>query len=578
MLTKVIEIGKAFESEEIYRNLAEPVTIEKGIVIVFNADPIQYVRTRIDEKPIDSKSLLYVSQKGNIFGKSCTVNLSLSKGEKELREDVQKTFKKLCAFFKSDKLQQFKNELEMNQDSILEEIVQRSLEFKQKGAKSAYVSVCVKVGEEELRPAEYDPFKEQFIKQMFQKAEKTAEEGVCAFCGEKRSVSSTVNEVFTFATFDKPGFCPNLRKRDAVKVLPVCNECKTYLKNGANKLMHDLAFDFLNVKLWVLPSLLSENREYLLRVVKSIENTSKELKNFAQNERKIENALSQFDERVFYDFLFMHIDKSQQKIELHITQISPTRLKTLVDKAQSLVERLDLNENEQPNLLRIWLLYQKPTGETQGKKDYLELVRCIFQGENYNHQRFLWYCMRTIRKNAFTHGDENVLFAVGDIAKQVFACVLYLNEIGVFKFSKGESSMESGSVQQFFEKFPEFFNQPWKKAVFLTGVLTGRLLSVQYVKRRATPFFSKLKGLKMNLRDVQGLLPEIRNKFQQYKSFSKRLEELIQLISQYYLQSADSKISTDELNFVFTLGLSYANVEPFKTEMSEEGGGGEENG
>lgn len=570
MLTKVIEIGRVFESSEIYRNFAEPVTIEKGIVVVFNVEPVRYVRTRLDERPADSTALLYSTQKGNVSGKSCTVNLGLTAGEEKIPENIQKAFEKLLAFFEGDELESFKKELELNRDFILEEMIQRSLELKQAGKKSAYVSVCVEKDENEFRPAEYEPFRRQFIKQMFRKSEESAEEGVCAFCGQKRFVSATVNEVFTFATFDKPGFCPNLRKQDAVKVLPVCDECKTHLKNGANKLMHDLAFDFFQVKLWVLPSLLWGEKDYLLRVVESIENCSRELKNFAQNERKIENALSDFDERVLYDFLFMNIKQSQQKIELHLTQISPTRLKLLVDKALSVAKRLELDENDQPTLFRMWFLYQKPMGEMQGRKDYLSLVRCVFQEETYSYERFLWYCMRTIRKTAFTQDNKNILFAVGDIAKQVFACVLYLNEINVFKLSKGESAVEVSPVEQFFEKFPEFFNHPWKKAVFLTGVLTGRLLSIQYAKRQATPFFNKLKGLKMNFRDIQSLIPEIRNKLQQYKAFSKQKEELIRLIGHYYLQSADPKVSTDELNFVFTLGMSYANVEPFKVEEVEE--------
>lgn len=136
------------------------------------------------------------------------------------------------------------------------------------------------------------------------------------------------------------------------------------------------------------------------------------MKNFAQNERKIENALSNFDERVFYDFLFMNIKQSQQKIELHLTQISPTRLKLLVDKTKDVTERFGLNENDQPTLLRVWL----PTGETQGRKDYLSLVRCIFQEETYSYERFLGYCMTTIRKAAFIQDNKNILFAVEDIA------------------------------------------------------------------------------------------------------------------------------------------------------------------
>lgn len=144
MLTKVIEIGKVFESSEIYRNFAEPVTIEKGITIVFGVEPVRYLRTRIDERPADSTMLLYATQKGEFSGKSCTVNIGLTSGEEKIRKNVQKVFKKLLVFFGSDELEKFKKELELNRDSILEEIVQRSLELKQAGTKSSYINVCRK--------------------------------------------------------------------------------------------------------------------------------------------------------------------------------------------------------------------------------------------------------------------------------------------------------------------------------------------------------------------------------------------------------------------------------------------------
>lgn len=130
--------------------------------------------------------------------------------------------------------------------------------------------------------------------------------------------------------------------------------------------------------------------------------------------------------------------------------------------------------------------------------------------------------------------------------------------------------MDNNELNGFFERYPEFFNKPWKKAVFLTGVLTGKVLAVQNKKRQATPFFKKLKGLKMNVRDVQGLLPEIRNKLEQYKYYGRNTDLIMKAAGEYYLSSDERNIAIDELNFVFTLGLAYSNKEPFEAKTEEK--------
>ncbi|WP_241240675.1 TIGR02556 family CRISPR-associated protein [Thermotoga sp. Ku-13t] len=446
---------------------------------------------------------------------------------------------------------------------------EKAVQLRQSGQRMAYLSICVLKDGEELRPAHIEAFRNQFMKRVSRKMVETSELGTCAFCGRCGYVSATVNEAFKFATFDKPGFCPSLRKQDATKVLPICSECMTYLKNGANRIMKNLSLDFLNVKLWIIPSLLRRDDGLLEKVVKSIESTVGEYRDFARNETRIVRALSQIDEQVFYDFVFVSIKQSQQRIELHLTQISPTRLKLLVDASKRVGERQTLNENELPTVERMWHLYQKPARRTLAGKNYFALVRSVFHGENYSYQRFLWHCMDTLRKTVFSGDEKNKLSATRSLARQIFACVLYLNSIDVFNFREVKGDVSENFAERFFEKFPEFFNHPWKKAVFLTGVLTGKLLSIQYAKRQATPFFNKLKGLKMNIRDVQALVPEIRNKLQQYGAFGNWAQELIRLIGHYYMLCGDCKVGIDELNFVFTLGMAYSNGENFTVKEDE---------
>lgn len=200
----------------------------------------------------------------------------------------------------------------------------------QKNLKGVYLTVKLLRHDSELFPSEHGEFVKAFIDNILKKSVEDGEEGICTFCGRKKIVSATVNEVFKFATFDKPGFCPSLKKDDSIKVLPICDECKSQLQNGANKVIQELSFNFLKNQnpLWVIPSIIEENSEEILKnVIQRIADTSKKLKDFANSEREIELVLSEEKSTVHYDFLFMELNQNQQRIELHLTEISPTRLK-----------------------------------------------------------------------------------------------------------------------------------------------------------------------------------------------------------------------------------------------------------
>lgn len=555
---------------DLYRNFAKQVTSEKGLAVFVNLEPLEYKGVQIIETPNDSHLLLYCDQKGQVSGKSPTVNLSLKNKKKseQLREDIQKVLEKLCRFFK-EQVRSIETLLKENFEKIVEDILNITSDMSEPN--NTYLTIIVIQGDQEFLPAEYEPFKELFLKKTLEKTTENGLDGICHFCGERKLVSATVNEVFTFATFDKPGFCPSLKKENAIKVLPICEECRTNLQNGANIVAKDLSFDFLGNRLWLIPSLVVEDESTLRNVINKIKQASKELKDFAKKEKAIEQALCDQDQVVHYDFLFMKMNQSQQRIELHLAEISPTRLRQLVDAAQQTQQRMDIENLPEPTLGLMWYLYEKPTSRTEERKEYLALVRSIFQAESYSLQRFLWYCMRKIRKTAqeyISKDKEN--FGWRKLTYLSFASVLYLNQIGVFNLRKGEDRMNDDELSKFFQKYPEFFNESWKKAVFLTGVLAGKVLSVQYAKRQAVPFFKKLKGLKMNMQDIQGLIAEIRNKLQQYDSYGSRIDLLMKTAAEYYLESNKQKTSIDELNFVFTLGLAYSNREPFKVEEVEE--------
>jgi CRISPR-associated protein Csh1 len=564
MLAKVLEIGRVMKHEELYRNFAKPVD---GIVLALqvNLEPTEYKNVVRVERIPDPYLLLYTDQKGNVSGKSPTVTLIVSRDPEETGKNVDKSFEKFRRFFQGEEAtKDLEKLLAENSKEIIDDIKKEIADISEK---KAYLTIFLWKDDKELKPAEYEPLREVFTKRAL---ESTGVEGVCYFCGRSESVSATVNDVFKFATFDKPGFCPSLKKEDAVKVLPICEKCKTELQNGANIVTKDLTFKFLGNTIWLIPSVINKNDWILKRVIEKVKENLSNLKDFAQNEEKIEMALADEDEVVHYDFLFMDIKNSQQRIELHLTEVSPTRLRKIVTERKKAAERINIENLHQPTLELLWQLYENPNSRSEARKEYFQLIRSIFYGETYSMRRFLWYCMRKIRKDL----QENQRKSGGDswcrLTYLSFAAVLFLNQIGVFHMRKEVELVDNNELNGFFERYPEFFNKPWKKAVFLTGVLTGKVLDVQNKKRQATPFFKKLKGLKMNMRDVQGLLPEIRNKLEQYKRYGRNTDLIMKAAGEYYLSSDERNIAIDELNFVFTLGLAYSNKEPFEAKTEEK--------
>ncbi len=164
---------------------------------------------------------------------------------------------------------------------------------------------------------------------------------------------------------------------------------------------------------------------------------------------------------------------------------------------------------------------------------------------------------------------------------KAFMLLNYLKELKILRLKK-EEKMETEDlfaqeregeeikerVELFFDKFSNFFNSNAKKAIFLEGVLSQYLLNIQYQERKATPFRVKLKGLKLDEKQVKKLLPEIQNKLEEYgKNYYRDLESII---SNYFVSSGnDWNVTNNEISFYFVLGMNLSDV--FKKEKNNGG-------
>jgi len=207
---------------------------------------------------------------------------------------------------------------------------------------------------------------------------------------------------------------------------------------------------------------------------------------------------------------------------------------------------------------------------------FLDIVSKVFTGRPIDYYFLLGFIMRRIRDDFAEDIPTKTSTLKG------FMLINFLNNLDLLRYEDGkEAYMEKKydllgldtkdeiyqRTNSFFSEFSDFFDDDAKKAVFLEGVLTQFLLNIQYSERKATPFRTKLKGLKLDEREVKKLLPEIQNKLEEYgKNYYKPLERII---SGYFISAGDDwKLTNDEINFYFVLGMNLSHL--FKSKKDDE--------
>jgi CRISPR-associated protein Csh1 len=211
-------------------------------------------------------------------------------------------------------------------------------------------------------------------------------------------------------------------------------------------------------------------------------------------------------------------------------------------------------------------------------KTFLEIVNKTFVGDQIDYYLLMDFIMRRVR-DAFIEGYPTNIATLNG-----FLLLHYLKELNLLRGYKEEMREmdERGGLksienleglpmgqksEKFFEANKSFFTSDAKKATFLEGVLAQKLLNIQWMDKKATPFRTKLHGLKMNQALIKRLFPEIQNKLEEYgKNYYRDLESII---AQHFILAGETWNETDdELSFYFVLGMDMQKL--FKNEKEDE--------
>ncbi|MHC1688712.1 MAG: TIGR02556 family CRISPR-associated protein [Methanothrix sp.] len=583
-----------------------------ALVVVLNEVDGNYSFSRIVLDEFKDPNL-YLYKKGAPNGTDATPTSKVA-------GQMEKTFNRFLKWFENyecydvseeDKnvLLKMKVALADQKDKILTELNEK---YSQKDSKfNAIITLGIAEGDYYSYPSEQPIFKSILLRTGKDKyytkksqGESLGNDAVCSVCRQKRGEVYGFAIPWTFHTFDKPGFIAGgFNVSESWKNTPVCFDCATRLEVGKKYIEERLDFGFYGFRYLLVPKLArGGDFQDILSILggkdqKKKLKLNKEVKGITSDEEEILDLVMDKKDFISNSLIFYKREQSSYRILLLIEGILPSRLKSLFDTKDRVDERFKVyndlllsdSQKEKNHLeFNFGVLRRFFPQESKNRtfdKIFLEIVDKVFVGDKIDYYLLMDFITRKARE-AFVEGYPTNIATLNG-----FLLLHYLEELSLLGNSKKEMKEmdEKGSgiqpvgdleglpleqkVEKFFEANKPFFTSDAKKATFLEGVLTQNLLNIQWNDKKATPFRTKLHGLKMNEALIKKLLPEIQNKLEEYgKNYYRDLESII--AHHFVLGGVNWKETDDELSFYFVLGMDMQKL--FKNEKEDDGNiGGE---
>ena len=438
------------------------------------------------------------------------------------------------------------------------------------------------VGESEYFEPVITQYKQTIWDSYYKKhnTESKGENNKCYVCGKESNITFGFCSTYKFYSANETAYIAGgFTQEDSWKNYPVCPECASDLHMGKEWISANMSRYFYGNTYLLIPSpTINQNDFYpMLKIIRddfrdlSLRQSqeSNRIISMEMEDEVFETLASQKNQATF-TFLFYAASNSEFKILQEAEDILPSRFRTIID-AKKKVEQYDefknligLHKKKQMDNLTFNFGIVRTFFNSTFNNDFLDITTKILKGHPIQKQ-FVLHRISYVIAEKFR---QNSLFY--EIPKaMIFMEFLYNLSIIENQIAKMEVKMDN-KYENYFQKHPDFYDADWKKAVFLSGVLAQHVLNIQWQERGATPFKSRLNGLKIDYRTVKRLLPECINKLEQYKkNYYHELEEIISIL----LESGEPDLrsqSVDEISFYFSMGMNLIKQFKTKEEVSEE--------
>ena len=554
MLSAIKEIGSLVSTKVISGNRR----IEgKILAIVLNDDNSAFQEVSVEYFDVE-KIEKYIQS--NSRGRDTTSFLPLNKKE------PKKSYEKIVGWFKKcmevqenrELIEKINKVLKDEKETILNAIRAKSNDLSIQD-KSRFLTVKLNGGRKFL--GDYDVFRKAITDFANEKTSKSSTiSNVCSVCGELKDKVSARTFVYQFDTDDKPGsIAGGFDKDNNWKNIPVCEDCRTLLKQGRDFIDSKLNFKFYGLSYSIIPRLLTGNEEILEEIISILSDTAQTVslkdrikRRITSDENEILEFLADKKDILTLSFLFLQRRQSAERILLLIEDVFPSRIRAIFNAK----DEVDTAFKEDFNFSKIRTFFSKSDEgkrESDLNKYFLEIVDAVFKCGRLDFSFLTKFHMAVIRRELMKVKEKDWDFK--NSIRDALMNTMFFENLGLITFEEVKN-MEESIFEVVFKNYGNTFASPTKRGIFLLGVLTQKLLNIQAYKRGAKPFMKKLKSLKMSQKDILGLLPAVQYKLEEYESFDT-WRKLAQESSKYLLaQTDDWKLSVDEINFYFACGMN----------------------
>jgi len=575
------------------------------LTVIINEDDGNYSFSHVAMDEFKDYTL-YLYKKGAPNGTDATPTSKVA-------GNLEKTFNRFLKWFENydgydisadDKktIQKMNAALADKKDKIIEELKEK---YSQKDAKyNAIITLGIGDRNNYIYPNEQPIFKSILLRTGKNKyhskksqGESLGRDAFCSVCKQRKEEVFGFAIPWSFHTFDKPGFIAGgFNVNESWKNTPVCFDCATRLEVGKKYIEERLDFGFYGFRYLLIPKLaFGGDFQDILSIMggkdqKKKVKLNKEIKNnITSDEDEILDLVKEKNDFVSNSLVFYRKEQSSYRILLLIEGVLPSRLRFLFNTKDRIGDIFEIYNDlflseaqKEKNHLEfnfgvLRRFFPQESKNRTFDKIFLEIVDKIFVGDKIDYYLIISFIMRRIRE-AFAEGYPTNIASLNG-----FLLLNYLEELNLIGNSKEMKEMdEKGNkiialgdleglpleqkVERFFDLNKPFFTTDAKKAAFLEGVLTQKLLNIQWNDKKATPFRTKLHSLKMNESLIKKLLPEIQNKLEEYgKNYYRDLESII--AQHFILAGVNWKETDDELSFYFVLGMDMQKL--FKNEKED---------
>ena len=425
--------------------------------------------------------------------------------------------------------------------------------------------------------------------------ESRSEDDRCTLCHEQRAVLGFAFP-FAFYTVDNKKFAPDFDRGRSWQNLPLCEDCALELRVGRN-FVEENNFSFHigePLQYYVVPSFPIGGPKDDRLMVNILEGSGGRDYSFMHAERFYEQTDVEYP--VNLDIVIYRSEQSSQKIERHVEEVSPPWMRkadqTLRDTHSIIylkhsLTNIDHQLDDTETLKQLDTLIYRTLPNTYGDpkgflNDALDLTERILTGDDIEYDRLLALVSDEIHSRLRNNNNYR------GYVLRVFLLHTFLTRLDILKhhgspmkdYEDIKANWEEtvpDDVQQFFADFPEAFNTPAKRAVFLEGVLAQHLIDVQSQIRNSNdaPLRKKLSGLRLTVDRVQTLLPDL---YQDIDAYDRKSDypieyRALRTATARYFAEADDKgwnLPDEEVRYCFVLGMSLNRVFKERSENDQQ--------